>query len=767
MAFALLLQLALLGDGPQTYWVYDTKGRALAPESVIDSPSGIRTLAHESGLTRAVIEEGERFARFTQQRSWTAVANSRYRPIVVARGTASELAVFGRLEPTLVAGTYRIYLGPGIVDPQAAAALIRTHAAWALPDEWIRLEKRTFNDPMYGELWHLHPVTTPGIAADANIHADEAWLTTTGNATPIAILDDGFLLTHEDLAPNLLRDASNNPIAYDFVDHDSDPSPHTGDDHGTHVMGVALAKGNNGLGVSGVCPDCRAIAERVFAESNFNNDVLLGSSSDAADAFHFAAANGARVINNSWGPLIDANNPQYAPLPALVDQAISDVVRAAPAGHSDQPGGAGVLIAWAGGNNSAGASLSLITFDGWASDPRVISVGASNGAATRADYSDVGPPVDLLGPSSDASRGLPRLPTTDYASNASYGTLGGTSGAAPVVAGVAALVLSVYPELTLAQLFEVLLDSADHIDSIAAHYSAEGASCTHGHGRVNAAAALALAAARQADYAGGRTLHFELCGDGIDNDGNSATPDDSGACARCIPTRKDDPVDGVDNNCDGFIDNPTVCVDPRGARCVSCAIDTECQDDLRCLAQGSAQYCIRPCSPTAACASDEECISGECEPVTGGIARSCSDFSSCGSAGTSTPEVCDGRDNDCNGTADDFTSSNADFQHQTALCRLNKVGVCSTAMAVCTGAAWSCVFPATYELNETTCDNLDNDCDGVVDEGCPTATPPTPVTTAAKKKNGCHAQGDPVWLVIAAFMGSWRYRARRRLAQKP
>ena len=734
------------------YWVYDIQARPIGPEAVVDAPSGIRALAHHRGLTRASVEEDERFAGFAKAHAWTAVSNPHYRPIVVARGDPAALAAFGRIEPATAPGTYRIYLGPGVVDPQAAAVSIRAHATWAWADEWIELEKRSFNDPMSDQLWHLHPVSTAGISPNAHIHADQAWLTTTGNATPIAILDDGFLLTHEDLAPNLLRDAGGTPIAYDFVDKDSDPSPHANDEHGTLVMGVALAKGNNGLGVSGVCPDCRAIAERVFAESNFDNDVLLGASSDAADAFHFAAANGARVINNSWGPLINAVAPSYAPLPAIVDQAINDLVRAAPAGHATELGGAGVLIAWAGGNNSA-----LITFDGWASDPRVMSVGASNSDAARAGYSNVGPPLDLLGPSSDSSPRLPRLSTTSYASNTAYGTLGGTSGASPIVAGVAALVLSVYPELTLAQLFEVLLDSADRIDLEAAHYNAEGVSCTHGHGRVNAAAALALAAARQADYASGRTLHFELCGDGIDNDGNSATPDDSGACTRCIPTRADDPVDGIDNNCDGLVDNPQVCVDPRGARCVPCGAGTACQDGLSCLAQGSAQYCLRTCSPTSACLTDEACVSGACEPVTSGMARACVDFSSCGTSGAPTAEVCDGRDNDCDGTADDFSDSNAELQQQTAQCRQKKLGVCVGEVAQCSDARWSCVLPATYELVETTCDGLDNDCNGVVDEGCPqpnTLTPP-------KKKSGCQAQGpSALWIMV----GSWCCWVRRRSA---
>ena len=758
MAFTLLFHL--IAGAP--FWVYDTHARPLAPDTLVDTPSGITALAHARGLTHAEVSEEAQFAEFTRVHAWTAVRNPHYRPIVVARGDPQALAQFGRVEAMVAPDTYRVYLGPGVVDPEASAAAMREHAISALPDEWIVIERREFNDPKYGDLWHLHPVTTASISPNAHIHADEAWLTTTGNATPIAILDDGFLLTHEDLAPNLLRDGVGIPIAYDFVDRDSDPSPHAGDTHGTHVMGVALAKGNNGLGVTGVCPDCRAIAERVFAESNFDNDILLGTSSDAADAFHFAAAHGARVINNSWGPLIDTINPQYAPLPPLVDQAIADLVRAAPAGHSDQLGGAGVLIAWAGGNNSSGPFLSLITFDGWASDPRVMSVGASNGAAARADYSDVGPPVDLLGPSSDSAHNEPRLTTTDAASPTSYATLGGTSGAAPVVAGVAALVLSVYPELTLAQLFEVMLDSADGIDAEAAHYNAAGQSCTHGHGRVNAAAALALAAARQAAYANGRTLHYELCGDGIDNDGDSATPDDSGACARCIPTSTSDPVDGVDNNCDGLIDNPQICVDPRGARCTVCTSPTACQDGLSCLDQGGTSYCVHACGPTSPCARDEECFSGICEPVTGGIARTCAVFSVCGNGGTATPEVCDGRDNDCDGVADDFSDSNAEFQQQTAACRQGKVGVCSLAVSLCSQAAWACVMPKTYELVESTCDGLDNDCDGIVDEGCPSnAKPPPP---PVKKKSGCAcgSTGATPWLYLMGSLCWWAQRRRVR-----
>ncbi len=639
--------LALIAASPWN--VYNARGWPLDPGLRIESASGIASLRQNHGLTEAALVDEQRFDQFLAQGNFTAVQDPQLRPVIVARGNPDTLARFGRVE-YLFNGFYRIYLKPGRLDPANAARAVAAVADFAEPDQWLQMQPRTFNDAMYAGLWHLHASSVPGVSPDAHIHADDAWNITTGNQR-IAILDDGFLVTHEDLAPNLPSPGSPD-LGYDFVDNDSDPSPHPGDTHGTHVMGVALARGNNGLGVSGVCPNCQGIAERVFAEQNFDNDILLGATSDAAAAFDFAAVHGARVINCSWGPIIDASNPVYQPMPAIIDQEVQKLVT-----QGSPPGSKGVLFSWAAGNNGTATARALVSFDGWAGDPRVFAVGASTPTATRANYSAVGPAIRLLAPSSNDDESI-RLPTTDAASSSSYSTLGGTSGAAPVAAGVAALVLSAYPELSLAQLMEVLTDSADKIDSNAAAYDASGKSCTDGAGRINANSALLLAGSRQSAYASGYTLHLELCGDGIDNDGDG-TIDNPATCKRCIPTGNGDPIDGVDNDCDGYVDNPAICVDPSAV--------------------------------AANCPNGPE------------------------------PEVCDGIDNDCNGIIDDFTTDNLQWQEETRACGAGKKGVCGFDLAVCVDATWLCQPPTSYQSVETLCDGLDNDCDGTVDEGCPPA----------------------------------------------
>lgn len=169
-------------------------------------------------------------------------------------------------------------------------------------------------------------------------------------------------------------------VGLDVNDADLDPSAGPMDGHGTRVLGVAVARGNNEIGISGVCPECLALPVRLFTSGkDFAQkfDQLYGEMSVAAEAMLWAADHGARVINNSWGPIIDPYNPKYSGLPQIVEDAITALAR-----RGDTPGAGGVLIVWAAGNNTG----QVASFDAWVSDPRVMAIGAINAADVLAKH---------------------------------------------------------------------------------------------------------------------------------------------------------------------------------------------------------------------------------------------------------------------------------------------------------------------------------------------------------------------------------------------
>lgn len=735
---------------PSHYALYDAQGQPASAPDLVGEATGL-SMMEASAATQGLLigtlstKTGaeKRLENWARQRQLSVVREheeGRYLlPRILVRGESAAFNSLGRVERDENNSAYRIHLPPGIVDPETIAVNLRQMPGveWAFADEWLVMERRqlVFNDPYFSKQWTLHNVDDLAVSPAANIVADMAWMLSLGTDTIVAVLDDGFSMTHEDLLPTYFKDAQGQRVAYDFVDNDSDPSPQPGDSgHGTRVLGVAAARGNNGIGITGVCPQCRTIPLRVYSSGNFNSDQLLGPASVVAAAMRYAAAHGARIINNSWGPMIDPEHPTYFPLAPIVDQAIQELVRQGPEG---KPGATGVMFTWAAGNNFG----VLVGFDGWASDRRIMSVAASNARAQLADYSDIGPQISLMAPSSNYSGNLPAVPTTDQADGYSF-TFGGTSAAAPVVAGVAALVLHAFPNLSLAQLFEVLLDSADKIDAQKANYDLNGKSCTHGQGRINAQRALLLAQQRQDAYASGYTLHYELCGDGIDNDNNPLTPDDSGACARCIPTKPDDPPNGIDDDCDGYVDNPVACVPVGAPICGSCKAEQDCQTGFHCTATADGNsYCLHTCSLQIACPVNESCQNGLCLPVVTHHILSCADVNVCHPTNNGI-ETCDGLDNDCNGIVDDVSPSSAEYQTAQNNCVRDQVGVCTQRTAKCDLGTWECQNPNTYQFLETLCDGLDNDCNGLVDENnCPPISIPnrqTPNLTLPAKQ-GCNS----------------------------
>jgi subtilisin family serine protease len=160
---------------------------------------------------------------------------------------------------------------------RAARALERDpRIDWAQPNVYQRGAALP-NDALYGQQWALPRIDAPA-----------AWDITTGSdSVRVAIVDSGINFDEPDLTPNIA------PDGWDFVQDDDDPSDNSG--HGTHVAGIVAARGNNGMGVSGVAWRASLIPVRVLDNTN------LGSCWQIAEGMAYAVRQGARVVNLSLG----------------------------------------------------------------------------------------------------------------------------------------------------------------------------------------------------------------------------------------------------------------------------------------------------------------------------------------------------------------------------------------------------------------------------------------------------------------------------------
>lgn len=270
------------------------------------------------------------------------------------------------------------------------------------------------------------------------IEAPNAWLTTTGSSNiTIAILDTGVDTSHPDLASKIVPGRN-------IYNNNEDTSDVYG--HGTPVAGVAGAASNNGIGVASVAWGCGIMPVRISDPDG------MAAASTIASGLSWAADHGARVANVSYR--------------VTGSKTITSAAK-----YFQSKGG--VVIA-AAGNYGAQETTP--------DDPYVVTVGATDPQDVLYQYSNYGGNVDLVAPGNN----------TTTLRGGLYGAGGGTSFASPVVAGVAALILSANPALTPAQVTDILKQSADDL-------GAAGWDDIYASGRVNAAKAVSAAWATRAN----------------------------------------------------------------------------------------------------------------------------------------------------------------------------------------------------------------------------------------------------------------------------
>ncbi|MDJ1185627.1 S8 family serine peptidase [Roseofilum casamattae] len=373
-------------------------------------------------------------------------------------------------------------------------------------------------DGSYGQQWYLNHFGGQYLSSDSHIDAEKAWDITRGDRSiVVAVADDAIDMNHPDfqglgkiVAPKDLKDEDPLPQPEGFAEN-----------HGTSCAGLAVAE-ENGSGIVGVAPGCSLMPVRT---TGFLDDNSI------EELFEWCVDRGASVISCSWGPA-SVNFP-------LSLRQNAAITKAATEGRQ----GKGCVIVFASGNSNRPINDTVLE-QGWPNNvisgntrwlagfpihPNVVAVSACSSLGKKAIYSNWGKEIAVCAPSNNAPPGIwlqqtgfiPTPPnvtggtpglgvfTTDRVGGAGYGTgdftggFGGTSSACPIVAGVAALVLSANPDLTAAQVKQILISNTDKITDAEPDpqfgfrkgtYDSSGHSEWFGYGKVNAYKAVSAAA---------------------------------------------------------------------------------------------------------------------------------------------------------------------------------------------------------------------------------------------------------------------------------
>lgn len=333
----------------------------------------------------------------------------------------------------------------------------------SVPPSYLNPATSGPNDPMFGDQWSLENTGQRGGRAKADISALVAWEKTKGtDKVVVAVLDSGVDYTHPDLINNMwVRPPDVNRYSdddlgtiddahgFNAIDDNGDPMDENG--HGTHCAGIIGAEGDNNEGIAGINWKVEIMPLK------FMNASGSGTTKDAIKAINYVidrkrAGVNVRVINASWGS-------------TMKSKALEDAIRKA--------GDEGILFVAASGNSSADSDRNPHYPAGY-NLPNVISVAALDRNDELASFSNYGAKSVHLA-----------APGTEILSTWLGGTFeehSGTSMATPEVVGVAALVLSIEPNLSVKELRERLLASVDPLPAL------KGKTVTGG--RINAARAV-------------------------------------------------------------------------------------------------------------------------------------------------------------------------------------------------------------------------------------------------------------------------------------
>ncbi|MGI9108078.1 MAG: S8 family serine peptidase [Pyrinomonadaceae bacterium] len=319
------------------------------------------------------------------------------------------------------------------------------------------------NDPLFHEQWSLLNTGQREGVGGADICATRAWAKTKGSdKLVVAVIDTGVDYNHQDLHNNMwTRPASlaaytdaelgsfDDRHGFDAADNDGDPMDDNG--HGTHCAGIIGAEGDNSDGIAGVNWKVEIMGLKFLSRNG------SGTTRDAIECINYVIARkqagvNVRIISASWGSTARS-------------RALGDAIKRA--------GEEGILFIAAAGNSSTNNDARPHYPSNYEL-PNVVSVAALNRKDALAGFSNYGAKtVHIAAPGAEI---LSTWPGNQYEEHS------GTSMATPVVSGVAALILSVNPDLSVTDLRRRLLDSVDKLPALDGKISTGG--------RVNAARAV-------------------------------------------------------------------------------------------------------------------------------------------------------------------------------------------------------------------------------------------------------------------------------------
>ena len=351
--------------------------------------------------------------------------------------------------------------------------LERSEIEWAEPNYSFKIAYIP-NDPLYFEQWYLDKIQVP-----------QAWDLTRGGSADVtvAVLDTGVDIDHPDLKNNIW--SNKDEIKGDGIDNDHDgyiddingwdfinnvPNPKpkfdeafdsNGIHHGTLIAGIIAGTGDNSAGTAGIAFKSKIMSLRVL------NSEGSGTVEHVIQAVKYAVDNGAKVINLSFV----GTNKSY-----FLSEALKNAWQK------------GVIIVAAGGNETTGEPVNLNNTPNYPvcldedDENFIIGVAAVDSADKKASFSNYGSKcIDISAPGTRIYGPLVYNPNYDNFKEYYGGYWSGTSIAAPVISGLAALVWSVNPLLTQKQVQDFIISQADNINSLN-----PGLENQLGSGRVNA-----------------------------------------------------------------------------------------------------------------------------------------------------------------------------------------------------------------------------------------------------------------------------------------
>ncbi len=336
----------------------------------------------------------------------------------------------GRVERTVRGGDVQVVAVPRGLETSRLALYRRNSNVEFAELNGIYHAVAMPNDPRVGDQWQYQNTGQTGGKVDADIDAFEAWDVTQGSpSVAIAIVDTGIDSAHADLSGKVVKS----------VNFTSSPTAEDRFGHGTHVAGIVAATTGNGIGVAGTCPNCVLYNVKVLGDDG------SGSWANIAAGINWALDNGAKVINLSLGGTVGS----YA-LQSSINNAWSK----------------GVVVVAAAGNSNTSSAFYPAYYS------NTIAVAATNSSDQRSSFSNYGSWVDVAAPGENI------LSTT---MNSTYGTMSGTSMAAPFVSGLAGLLWSTGYGTSNSSVRSRLESTADRITGTGSRWA---------NGRINACKAV-------------------------------------------------------------------------------------------------------------------------------------------------------------------------------------------------------------------------------------------------------------------------------------